>query len=66
MVMVKTNIGEMPLEEYRDIKARQFGFDDYDDMYCKGFRLGNGYDYDISEDDDDDYDRIGLDSEDFD
>ena len=42
---VQTNIGEMPIEDYRDIKARQFGFEDYDDMYAQGYRLGNGYDY---------------------
>lgn len=68
MVMVETNIGSMPLEDYRDIKARQFGFDDYDDMYCQGFRLGNGYDYESIEDCDDDYDydHIGLDGEYFD
>ena len=41
---VKTNIGEMPIEDYRDIKARQLGFDDYDDMYSQGYRLGDPYD----------------------
>lgn len=42
---VKTNIGEMPLEDYRDIKASQLGFEDYDDMYSQGYRLGDEYDY---------------------
>lgn len=42
---VKTNIGEMPIEDYRDIKARQFGFEDYDDMYSQGYRFGDKYDY---------------------
>ena len=37
--MVKTNIGEIPIEDYRDIKARQLGFDDYDDMVSKGYHL---------------------------
>lgn len=38
---VKTNIGEMPIEDYRDIKARQLGFEDYEDMYEQGYRLGD-------------------------
>ena len=42
---VKTNIGEMPLEDYRDIKASQLGFEDYNDMYSQGYRLGDDYDY---------------------
>ena len=42
---VKTNIGEMPIEDYRDIKASQLGFEDYDDMYSQGYRLGDEYDY---------------------
>ena len=41
---VKTNIGEMPIEDYRDIKARQYGFEDYDDMYRQGYRFGDKYD----------------------
>ena len=44
-ITVNTNIGEIPIEDYRDIMARQYGFDDYDDMYAQGYRLGNGYDY---------------------
>jgi N12 class adenine-specific DNA methylase/adenine-specific DNA methylase len=41
---VDTNIGEIPIEDYREIKAIQNGFDSYDDMYRQGFRLGDGYD----------------------
>lgn len=41
---VKTNIGEMPIEDYRDIVAQQNGFEDYDDMYAQGYRLGKQYD----------------------
>lgn len=41
---VITNIGNMPIEDYREIKAVQSGFDSYDDMYNQGFRLGDGYD----------------------
>lgn len=48
---VKTNIGEIPIEDYRDIKAQQFGFDDYDDMYSQGYRLGDGYDYEVKPND---------------
>lgn len=43
--MVKTNIGEMPIEDYRDIKARQLGFEDYDDMYAQGYRLSEETEY---------------------
>ena len=50
---VKTNIGEMPLEDYRDIKASQLGFEDYDDMYSQGYRLGDEYDYKEGEANDD-------------
>ena len=45
MDTVSTNIGDIPIEDYRDIKARQFGFDDYDDMYSQGYRFGDQYDY---------------------
>ena len=34
----------MPVEDYREIKAVQNGFDSYDDMYNQGYRLGDGYD----------------------
>lgn len=37
--MVQTNIGEMPLEDYLDIKAQQFGFDDYEDLKNQGFHI---------------------------
>ncbi len=43
---VSTNIGTMPVEDYREIKAVQNGFDSYEDMYRQGFRLGNSYDID--------------------
>ncbi len=41
---VSTNIGTMPIEDYREIAARQYGFDSYDDLYASGARLGGGYD----------------------
>lgn len=43
--MIKTNVGEMPIEDYRDIKACQLGFDDYEDMYKRGYRFGDDTDY---------------------
>ncbi len=44
--MVETNIGKMPLPEYRDMIAQQRGFDDYADMRGQGTMLGNSYDTD--------------------
>ena len=42
--MVKTNIGNVPVEDYREIVASQNGFDSYEKMYNEGIRIGNGYD----------------------
>ncbi len=42
--MVATNIGQVPIEDYREIVASQHGFDSYDEMYREGYRIGNGYD----------------------
>ena len=33
---IKTNIGEIPIEDYCDIIAMQHGFDDYEDMKSQG------------------------------
>ena len=41
---VDTSIGNMPIEDYREIQASQNGFDSYEDMYRQGIRLGNGMD----------------------
>lgn len=46
--LVETNIGKIPLEEYRDIMAQQAGFDNYNDMRRQGFKLENKYDIDIA------------------
>ena len=46
---VDTNIGNMPIEDYREIKAVQNGFDSYEDMYKQGFRFGNGMDKEPAE-----------------
>ncbi len=42
--MVATNIGNVPIEDYREIVATQNGFDSDDEMYNEGIRIGNGYD----------------------
>ena len=41
---VQTNMGSMPIEDYREIVASQAGFDSYDEMYKQRYRIGNGYD----------------------
>lgn len=41
---VQTNMGSMPIEDYREIVASQSGFDSYDEMYHQGYRIGNDYD----------------------
>ena len=41
---VQTNMGSMPIEDYREIVASQSGFDSYDEMHRQGYRIGNGYD----------------------
>lgn len=41
---IQTNMGSMPIEDYREIVASQSGFDSYDEMYHQGYRIGNGYD----------------------
>ena len=42
--MVATNIGNVPIEDYREIVATQNGFDSDEEMYNEGVRIGNGYD----------------------
>lgn len=41
---VETNIGRIPIDDYRDIVAMQNGFRDYDDMRKQGYCLGDAYD----------------------
>lgn len=38
---VRTNIGEMPIEDYLDILAMQGGFDDYEDMRAVGYEINS-------------------------
>ena len=42
--MVATNIGNVPIEDYREIVASQNDFDSYEEMYNEGYRIGHGYD----------------------
>lgn len=37
--MVKTNMGAMPLEDYLDIVASQYGFDSYEEMQAEGYQI---------------------------
>jgi len=37
---VETNIGRIPLEDYREIRAMQYGFDSYEDMLKEGYCIG--------------------------
>lgn len=37
--MVKTNMGMIPLEDYLDIRARQCGFEDYEEMKANGIYI---------------------------
>ncbi len=41
--MIKTNVGEMPIEDYLYIRAIQYGFDSYEDL------VSQGYSFDIPE-----------------
>ena len=36
---VDTNVGLMPIEDYLETKAIQFGFDSYSDMKANGFDI---------------------------
>lgn len=38
-IEVSTNIGKMPIAEYADIKAHEYGFDDYPDLIENGYRI---------------------------
>lgn len=44
MRYVKTNIGTMPVEDYREIIAMQWGYDSYQQMKRLGGRIGNDFD----------------------
>ena len=42
--MIKTSVGPMPLRDYREYKANQMGYDNYDAFYNAGYRIGHGID----------------------
>lgn len=42
--MVKTNMSNIPVEDYREMEAEKCGFDSYEDFYKAGCRLGNNLD----------------------
>lgn len=42
--LIKTNLGEMPVGDYREIVAMQSGYDSYKDFYNAGLRIGSGLD----------------------
>ena len=42
--MVDTNIGRMPIEDYREIIAMHYGFDSYADLRSQGGCIGHGMD----------------------
>lgn len=39
MIYVKTNMGLIPLEDYYEIKAHQFGFDSYEEILEAGLYI---------------------------
>lgn len=39
MKYVKTNIGNVPLEDFLDIKAGQYGYDNYEDLVADGMKI---------------------------
>lgn len=48
---IKTNIGDVPLEDFLEIQAVQYGFDSYEDMQSEGLSVSIN-DEDIIEYDD--------------
>lgn len=37
--MIQTNMGEMPLQDYLDIRALEYGFDSYKELEKAGFSI---------------------------
>lgn len=37
--MIQTNMGEMPLEDYLDIRALKYGFSSYKELENEGFSI---------------------------
>ena len=42
--MIKTNLGEIPNEDFLDMLAIQYGFDSYEDMKNQGYDINNNED----------------------
>lgn len=38
-MIVKTNLGDIPIDDYLDIKACQYGFDSYEDLKEAGLMI---------------------------
>lgn len=36
---IETNMGEMPIEDYLEIRAMQYGFDSYEDLVKQGYSI---------------------------
>ena len=42
MRTVKTNYGEIPIEDYLEMEASSYGYDSYEELYNDGYRIA-GY-----------------------
>lgn len=47
---INTNIGLMPLEDYLETKAIQYGFDSYEDMTKQGYKIDVQQTVEVEED----------------
>lgn len=47
---VNTNVGLMPVEDYLEIKAVQYGFESYEDMKAQGYKIDVEQTVDVQED----------------
>ena len=47
---VNTNIGLMPVEDYLEAKAIQYGFESYEDMRAQGYKINIEQMVDVQED----------------
>ena len=47
---VNTNIGLMPVEDYLEAKAIQYGFESYEDMRAQGYKIDIEQTVDVQED----------------
>lgn len=36
---VETNVGRIPVEDYKEIVALQYGFDSYEELLCAGYEV---------------------------